>query len=128
MKEGLSRSGSLKRRSKINEKRLFENSAAGDIHNTAEALTDACVAFASDSMNPAAMNSFNEELYNQQHRQRLQGRHRHRLAGVAHGSLDMPGRQLIVVWSRVRLLGADCASFHTTFLWSRGLPCLRSFP
>ena len=64
MKEGLSRSGSLKRRSKINEKRLFENSAAGDIRNTAEALTDACVAFASDSMNPAAMNSFNEELYN----------------------------------------------------------------
>ena len=55
MKEGLSHSGSLKRRSKINEKRLFENSASGDIRDTAEALTDACVAFASDSMNPAAM-------------------------------------------------------------------------
>ena len=64
MKEGLSHSGSLKKRSKINEKRLFEKSAAGDIRNTAEALKDACVAFASDSMNPAAMNSFNEELYN----------------------------------------------------------------
>ena len=53
------RSGSSKKHSKIIKKRLFENSAAGDLRGTAEALEDACVAGAGD-----AMNSFNTALYN----------------------------------------------------------------
>lgn len=58
VKEGWIRSDASKKRSKIIEKRLFENSALGDLRGTAEALEDACVAGAGD-----AMNSFGTELY-----------------------------------------------------------------
>ena len=58
MKEGWVRSDTSKRRSTIIEKRLFEDSASGDLHDAAEALTDACVDAAG-----TAMHSFDVELY-----------------------------------------------------------------
>lgn len=58
LKEGWVQSDASKRRSTIIEKRLFEDSASGDLRGTAEDLEDACVAGAGD-----AMHAFNKEIY-----------------------------------------------------------------